>query len=140
MRNRLISTIALAAVLAACGGGGSDADAIADQLIDEADAEGMDLDEACVREVAAKFEGDDVAKVKDGDFDGLSEAGQATAVEALQCLSTDSIATQLLDSLPDDGSIDKECIADAIKDLDATALTSGDPALTQAMIDCAVSG
>jgi hypothetical protein len=105
MRNRLIGSIAIAALaLAACGGddegsGDSPQDEVADMMLDVLDeelrAEGMDgveIDEACLREAIGGLSDEDAEAIVDAGPDGdpeVSASASAIGESMFACVDID---------------------------------------------------
>lgn len=131
---RRILTIAACAALAftACGGGDGD---IADELIDDAKDEGIELDEECVRREAARFSDDDIDAFRDEDTEAISPEGQEILFDLFNCVTDEefnqSLEDDVMAQLPD--NVDAECVLEAVGDLSGADLA--DPANAGAMAD-----
>ena len=142
MRTPLITSIATAALLlTACGGGASGTQGeVADLMLEEAEKEGIELDEDCVQDVAGKLSDDDAQKLLDAGVDGdpeLSDAGEDLATEMVGCLDTDALVDQLIAPLVEEmgeDNVDVDCLKDALKDVDLS--NPEDASIGSAMIDC----
>lgn len=90
----MIAAMALTATGVACGGddggGGTGPQAeFAAQLIAEADEDGFDIDEACVRRVTAGLSDDDARALLADDDDALSMEGGLKLFELFECIDLD---------------------------------------------------
>jgi hypothetical protein len=132
MRTRTTALLAFTALsLAACANDQGD---VADEMIEQAADAGMDLDEQCVRDLSVGLTDDDVRSLEEGS-DGPTPAAQEVLVQMVtDCASTEDIVDTILAELPDDGSIDKECVAEFLKDADLAA--APDDAAASAMLEC----
>ncbi len=140
---RIVSALAVAALaLSACGGGGGgDQAKAADKLIASGKEAGFELDEACVKDLAGKLSDADAKLIVEAGADDdptLSAEGEALGNQAIGCVSKDSFVDQILAELPDDGSVDKDCVKDKLKDLDPADLASGEvpDEMSTAMVEC----
>lgn len=143
MKTRLFATLSVAALaLAACGGGDSSQDEVADMMIDEMEAEGMDVDEDCVRDAAGELSDDDAQAILDAGPDGdpdVSDDAQAAATQLLGCVDIGSMFESQIDAMVDEmgeENVDRECIENAISDLDLAAMEDDPSALMGPMMDC----
>jgi hypothetical protein len=133
MRTRSITILAVALLaLGACSNDQSD---VADAAIDQAADVGMTLDKACVTPIAEQLSDADVKSLEEGSDAVTSPEGEILIGRMMiECASAEDIAEGLLADLPDDGTIDKMCIAEAMKSAD---LSSGmDQAMSEAMTPC----
>jgi hypothetical protein len=153
MKSRLLATISIAALaLAACGGdddgggsgGGDDGpqSELADMVIGEMEADGLVVDDECVRDAVGQLSDDDAQALVDAGIDGDPGDLGADAAEAAAgvagCLDTD----QMIDAFVDDmvaemgeENVDVDCLKDALEGVDLQAV-EGDPAVATAMRDC----
>jgi hypothetical protein len=133
MRTR--ATAILAVTLLTLGACANDQSDVADAMIEQAADEGMELEEQCVRGLAEGLSDEDVKSLEEGSDQATSAEGQAILTRMMvECGSAEDIAEVVLAALPDDGSIDKICIAEALKEAD---LSGGvDSAVTTAMTGC----
>jgi hypothetical protein len=139
--------VVLAGSLAACGG--NDVDTVVARLEKGAKDEGMKLDKGCVKKVVEKLSDEDVKTlVEAGEDDDptLSPEGEAIQPELFSCLDADSFVTAVLDEIPDDGSMDRDCLEKALRGLDSDALSAmatgeGDSSeLIEVMTACVTGG
>ncbi|MCB0967494.1 MAG: hypothetical protein KDB37_11720 [Ilumatobacter sp.] len=143
MKSRLFATLSVAALtLAACGGGGGSQDEVADMMIEEMEAEGMDVDEDCVRDAAGELSDDDAQAILDagpgGDPD-VSDDAQAAAAKLIDCVDIGSIVEEQIDALVDEmgeENVDRECLDNALDDLDLAAMEEDPSALMGPMMEC----
>jgi hypothetical protein len=143
MKTRLFATLSVAALtLAACGGGDSSQDEVADMMIDDMEAEGMDVDEDCVRDAAGELSDDDAQAILDAGPNGspdVSDDAQAAATQLLGCVDIGSMFEDQIDAMVDEmgeENVDRECIENAINDLDLAAMEDDPSALMGPMMDC----
>ena len=146
MKKSMVAAFAAALVFTACGGGGSDQDELALRLLAEAKDSGLNADEACVKDVAAKLSDEDAKKIlalpEDADIDaaGLSEEGFSIAVGVLNCVDPAQFIEDAITQLKDSGvPVDEQCVRDSFKGVDFSEFTAdGDiPAgLQDALFNC----
>ncbi|CAB4539285.1 MAG: hypothetical protein ACK5CE_14560 [Actinomycetes bacterium] len=138
MKKTLTAAIAsLALLTAACGGddGGGDQSKVADEMLEMADAEGIALEEDCVREVAAKLSDDDAAALlkslgTDEEPD-ISADADALAEEMFGCIETDALVDQMMEQIGNQPGMDQDCVREVLDglstdDLSEIANSSGD--------------
>jgi hypothetical protein len=133
MRTRTLTLLAVAGLtLAACSNDQSD---VADAFIEQAADEGMTLDEACVNGIAESLTDDDVKSLEEGSDQVTSSEGELLLARmAIECGTAEEVATVFLSDLPDDGSIDKQCVAESLQ---AADLAAGiDEPLAAAVTEC----
>jgi hypothetical protein len=143
--------------LAACGSdgdGGSDLTddqaAAAASAIDEAEAGGIELDEACVDEVAAQLSDEDAAKVAasgPGEDAELSPEGEALSLELLSCADDEALVDLFISQMNESGqAFDEDCARENLEGLDvadlAAASEGGDAPeeLIAALMECVDTG
>lgn len=133
MRTRSITILAVAVLgLAACSNDQGD---VADAAVEQAADLGMSLDEACVTPIAEQLSDEDVKSLEEGSDVVTSPEGEILIGRMMiECASAEDIAEGLLADLPDDGSVDKMCIAEAMKTADLSA--GMDQAMIEAMTPC----
>lgn len=132
MRTRTTSIIAIALLsLAACANDQGD---VADEMIKQAADAGMDLDEQCVRDLSVDLTDEDVRSLEEGSDAPTPAAQEVLTKMVIECSSTEDIVDTILAELPDDGTVDKECVAEFLKDADLTA--APDEAAASAMLEC----
>jgi hypothetical protein len=132
MRTRFICSIAtVTLVLAACGGGdgasGKQGE-VADQLVASASEAGLELDTACVDDIASKLSDDDAQRILDAGPDGdptLSDEGEALGEQIFGCVSMDSFVDSLVAEVGEE-NVDVDCLKEALKGVDPAELGSGD--------------
>lgn len=97
-RQRKLATIVAAGALAAAGvacggddsGGGSGPQAqLAAELIAESSADGMDVDESCVRRVTSELSNDDARALLEDDDEALSMEGAMQLFALFECFDFD---------------------------------------------------
>lgn len=143
MRNRIITLAATAVLtLSACGGGGGggggDQTKVADKLLEEANAQDIVLDGACVKELAGKLSDDDAKKILNEE--DPSPEGEAIGAQMFSCADTDAIVDQVIEQMGDTEGLDADCLKDALKDLDPAEMEAGSPAFAEAMTKCITIG
>jgi hypothetical protein len=133
--------------LAACGGDDASGDDIADQLIQDAEDEGIELDEDCVRDKASQLSDADAEAIADageGETPELSPEGEALTLELFECIDDEafnqSIIDEALTSLPE--GVDEDCVRSAMEGVDAAELAQGanSPELMAAITECISGG
>mgnify|MGYP001817806181 CR=1 FL=1 len=139
MRTQIIASLAAATLLfSACGGSSGSQGEVADLMIEDAEAGGIELDEGCVKDIAGELSDEDAEKMVAAGVDGeadISAEGQALGLKMLSCVDTDALVDQMVAELGDE--IDADCLKDALKDVD---LSAGEEALFGAMMQCANLG
>jgi hypothetical protein len=147
---------AIALGLTACGsdsdssGLSDDQSAAAQRAIDQAQAGGIELDEACVNEVAAKLSDDDAAKIVASGPDttaDLSPAGEALSLDLLECADQSGLIDLFVDGMNQSGqSFDEACLRDQLAGVNVAELVAasqgGDPPadLVDALSTCLDAG
>ncbi len=145
-----LGVAAIALVVASCGsdGGtevtGARADA-ATNVVEAAEARGINLDEDCVKELTAQLSDEDAEKLAasaDGSAD-LSAEGEALGDDVLTCASQDELVELFISGMSESGQpVDEDCARDALEDFDVaeivSATTGGDPPadLIAALVPC----
>ena len=109
-------------------GAGSDQEQAADAAIAAAKAEGIELDEDCVNELAGQLSDEDakaiVAAGTDGDAD-VSAEGEAIGTQLIGCADNDQIIDLFITQMEASGQdFDEDCVRDNMKDLDLAELTA----------------
>ena len=87
-QHTLSITLVAGLALAACGGGGSDQDQVADLLIEAAADAGASPDADCIRDLAQDISDDDAEAMTDAGLQGdpdISEAAGEILAEMLLC-------------------------------------------------------
>ena len=101
------------------------------------DLTGIDLDRDCVEKMAAKLSDDDAKKLLQAGTEGdaeLSAEGEALGDEMFSCVNMDTFVDSILAGLPDDGSIDRDCMREQLKDIsDPNDIQSK---ATSAVVEC----
>lgn len=137
MRKKLFSTLAATVVVvSACGGGGGKQGEVADLLIEAADEGGLELDNDCVNDTAAKLSDDDAEKIVEAGTDGdpdVSPEAEALFDEIFNCVDTSAFVDSILAEFEGDDSIDADCLREELE-----GLTSPDE-IQEKMFDIAFS-
>jgi hypothetical protein len=155
MYRTLMLGIAVAGLaLAGCGsdGGGDGASgdlggpqaAAAAATIESASSSGLQLDEACVNDLAAQLSDEDAeAIVSGGDDAEISAEGQALGGELLGCADADALVDAIIAGINESGQeIDEDCARAELADEDVAevvaAIQGGDmpPDLVAALVEC----
>ena len=143
MKTRMFATLSVAALaLAACGGGDSSQDEVADMMIDDMEAEGMDVDEDCVRDATGQLSDEDAQAIIDAGSDGepdISPDAEAAATALLGCVDMSAMFADQIDALVaemGEENVDRDCIESAIGDLDLSTMEEDPGALMGSMMDC----
>jgi hypothetical protein len=157
MKRTIVIAVVVTLGLAACGsdgGGGSDLSdaqaAAAANAIEEAEAGGIELDEACVNEVAAQLSDEDAAKAAaagPGENAELSPEGEALALELLGCADEEALIDLFISGMNESGeAFDEDCAREKLEGLDiadlAAASEGGDPPeeFFAALMECVDTG
>jgi hypothetical protein len=145
MKKAILAAGVAALVFAACGGD-SDQDKVATILLAEAQQDGLNADEDCVKDVASQLSDEDAKKVLEIDESddiedaGLSAEGFSTALGVLNCVDVSSFIDDAIADLKAQGlDFDEQCIRNAFEGVDFSEFTSdgGIPEeLTGSLIDC----
>ena len=148
MRKTILSAAAAATlVLAACnsddGGASGVQGEAAQQAIDQAADEGVELDEGCVNDLAEDLSDEDAQAIVDAGPDGnpdLSDAGQSTTVELLNCIDPDALVDLFIEGMLESGEdIDEDCMREALEGTDLTGVINGEDPSTElitAVVEC----
>lgn len=140
MWTRSISVIAVATfAVTGCGGGdgGGQQAEVADMLIESAAADGMALDEECVRDTAKELSDDDAAKIVAAGIDGnpdVSPEADAVGEKMFNCLDTDAFVDQIVQELGGDEAVDADCLKRALSGLTPDEFESDEA--VSAMFEC----
>ncbi len=130
MRKIMTATIASLALLTACGGGGGgdDRSKVADELVDSAKADGLDLDEECVDKIAGELSDADaelmVESIGDDEMPTLSDEGEALKGKLFGCIGSEALVEQMMDSIGDQPGMDKECVKGVLDELSPEDMAS----------------
>ena len=125
-------------VLAACnsddGGASGVQGEAAQQAIDQAADEGVELDEGCVNDLVKDLSDEDAQAIVDAGPDGnpdLSEAGESTTTELLSCIDPDALVDLFVEGMLESGeNIDEDCVRDVLEDVDLAATLNSDQAMS----------
>jgi hypothetical protein len=129
----------------ASGGDVTDAQSdAARQAIDQAAADGVELDEECVNDVAAQLSDADAEAIASGNDADVSPEGQTLALELIACADEEAIADLFIEGMNQSGQdFDEECVREKLQDVDITELVaatqsgSEPPAeIVSAMMEC----
>ena len=121
MRKKLLSTLAATAVVvSACGGGGGKQGEVADLFIELAADGGLELDNDCVEDAAAKLSDDDAEKIVEAGTDGdpdVSPEAEAIGDEIFSCVDASSFVDSIVAEFENDDSIDADCLREELEEL-----------------------
>ena len=131
------------------GGGNSDAaKEVAKQTVEAAKADGLDLDEGCVADIAASLSDEDAAAIIDAGPDGdpeISPEGEELSLGILACVDNDQLVEQFIQGMGDAGEeFDEACVREKLEDFDLTEIAQAGPdaepptEMITAMIECFV--
>jgi hypothetical protein len=134
MKKAILAAAVAALVVASCG---SDDDSVQDQaandLIANAEAEGIALDEGCVNDVASELSDADAEKLVglglNGDIEqaDLSPEGLQAALGVLGCVDISSIIDEAIEDLRASGTeFDEQCVRDAFEGIDLSEAAGGE--------------
>ena len=147
MKSRMFATLSVAALaLAACGGGGGSQDEVADMVIEDMEAEGMEVDEDCVRDAAGELSDDDAEKILEAGADGeadVSDDAEAAATQLMGCIDMGSLIDDAIDDMVaemGEDNVDADCIREATADLDLANMEEDSSGLMSAMMECITIG
>jgi len=142
---RVAACVAALVCVSACGERASSQDQLADKLLDSANDDDVEIDEACVRQIAVQFTDEDAEQMVDN-IDSLDEAevspeGEQLMFQMLECASfteldgssvdpatLDAAAVeQMIDeyvaNIPD--NVDPDCFRQILNGVDPAQLASG---------------
>ena len=140
MKKLLISAVSATLLFSACGGSSGDSaqDGVADLLIGVAEDQDLQLDEDCVRSTSAKFSDADAQALVDAGIDGdpeISDAGDVLGEQIFnECVDASSYLDSLITSFSEDGTVDADCLQDALKGLTVGEI---DEEIFDVAFDCA---
>jgi len=153
-RTHTIAGVATALLLAACGSDGDGGDGesgldgpqadAARAAVESAAADGIELDQACVDEIASQLSDEDAAlAAADGDAE-LSPEGEALSIQLIDCADDGQLVDFFITNLTDGGvPFDEDCAREQLQQLDlkaliATTADGGDPppAFVEALTPC----
>ena len=131
------------------GGGNSDAaKEVAKQTVEAAKADGLDLDEGCVADIADSLSDEDAAAIIDAGPDGdpeISPEGEELSLGILACVDNDQLVEQFIQGMGDAGEeFDEACVREKLEDFDLTEIAQAGPdaepptEMITAMIECFV--
>jgi hypothetical protein len=118
-------------VLGACGSDSSselsaDQEQVVDKVMEASAAEGLVLDEQCVRDVISQMPSEDAAILANSDPDAaveLSAEGEAIGDDLLTCVDREDLINALVDDLSASGAqVDRQCVADALEGVEPSEL------------------
>jgi len=129
------------------GGGNSDAaKEVAKQTVEAAKADGLDLDEGCVADIADSLSDEDAAAIIDAGPDGdpdISPEGEELAIRIVGCLDNDVLLDRFIEGMGDAGEeFDEDCVREKLKDFDLSEVAQAGPdaeppaEMVTAMIEC----
>jgi len=87
---------------------------------------GLELDEACVDDLAAQLSDDDAEAIASGDDDAeISAEGRALGAELLGCADADTLVDAFIAGMTESGQeIDEDCAREKLRDVDIPELVS----------------
>lgn len=125
------------------GGVAGDRGEAARLAIEAAAADGLELDEACVDELAAQLTDDDARAMVDAGIDGdpaLSAEGEALTAQLLTCVDQEALVDLFVDGLEQSGeAFDEACVRENLAEADLGRALDEDEAprdLLSAVVDC----
>ena len=147
----LVAGLAFAACSDDDGGSGGNSDAakeVAKQTVEAAKADGLDLDEGCVADIADSLSDEDAAAIiaagPDGDPE-ISPEGEEMSLGILACVDNDQLVEQFIQGMGDAGEeFDEACVREKLEDFDLTEIAQAGPdaepptEMITAMIECFV--
>ena len=132
-------------------GSGSDGNSdiakeVAKQTVDAAKADGVNLDEGCVADIADSLSDEDAAAIiaagPDGDPE-ISPEGEEMSLGILACVDNDQLVEQFIQGMGDAGEeFDEACVREKLKDFDLSEVAQAGPdaeppaEMVTAMIEC----
>lgn len=150
MNKTFISVLAVAALaLAGCsddddGGGLSEAQqTAADQAVAQGAEADMEIDQACVEDLASQLTEQDAQAIVDAGIDGdaeLSAEGETLTADLFNCIDESAIIDLFIQGIEEAGQeVDDECVHDALEGVDmSTLVDSGEPPaeVVEAVLGC----
>ena len=132
-------------------GSGSDGNSdaakeVAKQTVEAAKADGVNLDEGCVADIADSLSDEDAAAIiaagPDGDPE-ISPEGEEMSLGILACVDNDQLVEQFIQGMGDAGEeFDEACVREKLKDFDLSEVAQAGPdaepptEMVTAMIEC----
>lgn len=146
MKSRITIAIgALSLFATACGGGGGGGvqDEVADEMIKAAAEEGITVDESCVKDIASKLSDADAQAILEAEESGgapeVSDEAEALSAELVNCIDSGDLIDDAIASLPQDGSIDLDCVREIFEGLDFAEMEDSS-AMGEAAAKCVKGG
>ena len=131
MRRFIVLLAAGVLVLGACGSESTaqlnaDQERVVELVMQSSEESGLTLDETCVSEVVSRMSDEDAKALAESDLGAdveLSAEGEALGEELVTCLDRDEFINALVADLSASGiNVDRDCIADALADVELTEL------------------
>lgn len=131
MRRFIVLLAAGVLVLGACGSESTaqlnaDQERVVELVMQSSEESGLTLDETCVSEVVSRMSDEDAKTLAESDLGAdveLSAEGEALGEELVTCLDRDEFINALVADLSASGiNVDRDCIADALADVELTEL------------------
>jgi hypothetical protein len=131
MRRLIVLIAAGALVLGACASDStteltSDQERVVELVMETSGAEGLELDEPCVRDVISQLSPQDAKALADNELGGeveLTAEGEALGEGLVSCLDRDKFIDALVADLNAGGvDLERDCIADALADVELSEL------------------
>lgn len=131
MRRFIVLLAAGVLILGACGSESAaqlnpDQERVVELVLESSGESGLVLDETCVNEVVSRMSDEDAKILAESDLDAdveLSAEGEALGEELVTCLDRDEFINALVADLSASGiNVDRDCIADALADVELTEL------------------
>ena len=131
MRRFIVLLAAGVLILGACGSESAaqlnpDQERVVELVLESSGESGLVLDETCVNEVVSRMSDEDAKILAESDLGAdveLSAEGEALGEELVTCLDRDEFINALVADLSASGiNVDRDCIADALADVELTEL------------------
>lgn len=131
MRRFIVLLAAGVLILGACGSESAaqlnpDQAQVVELVLESSGESGLVLDETCVNEVVSRMSDEDAKILAESDLGAdveLSAEGEALGEELVTCLDRDEFINALVADLSASGiNVDRDCIADALADVELTEL------------------
>lgn len=154
-RNIVMVGLAITSLgFAACGGSDGESSGLSDDqqeaaslTIEQAKAEGVELDASCVNGVLVKLSDDDAKAIVAAGVDGaanVSEQGKALSIELIDCADQDAMVDLMISSMKEQGQdFDEACMRDELAAADMGEIVQAGragnlpPDIRAALTECA---